>query len=257
MPPTRAINLKRCDKMYGDFAEVYEKLQDIDYEAFADYIEEMFKREGLAPELVLDLACGTGTLTNIMARRGYDMIGIDFSCEMLDIAREKSLSQGNDILYLNQDMTSFELYGTVDAIICTLDGVNYLTRQGDLDKLFALVKNYLNPNGIMVFDISTGYKLSRILGNNTFVTEEKDIFYVWQNEYDEKEKICYLRLDFFEKTGDSYRRLWEEQEQRAYSVEEIKEVADKYGFGSEFYDSFSFEKVKENSERCFVVLRKG
>ncbi len=243
--------------MYGDFAELYEKLQDIDYEAFADYIEKIFAKNNLKPELVLDLACGTGTLTNIMAKRGYDMIGIDMSCEMLDIAREKSYDAGLDVLYLNQDMTEFELYGTVDAIICTLDGVNYLTEDGDLEALFALVKNYLNPGGIMIFDINTEYKLSRVLGNNTFVAEEKDIFYVWQNEYDNRAKLCYFNLDFFEKHGDVYKRYKEEQAERAYGIEEIKAAADKYKLASEFYDEFSFDEVKENSCRCFVVLRKG
>ncbi len=242
--------------MYGEFARLYEKLQDIDYEAFADYIESIFKRNNIKPELVLDLACGTGTMTNILAKRGYDMIGIDMSCEMLNIAREKTYDEGLDVLYLNQDMTVFELYGTVDAIICTLDGVNYLTEDGDLEKLFALVKNYLNPKGIMIFDINTEYKLSHILGNNTFVTEEKEVFYVWQNEYDEKEKICYFNLDFFEKQGDGYNRYKEEQAERAYSISEIKSTASKVGLLSDFYDAFSFDTLKETSERCFVVLRK-
>ncbi len=243
--------------MYGDFARLYEKLQDIDYKAFADYIEEIFKRNSLKPELVLDLACGTGTLTNILAKRGYDMIGIDMSCEMLNIAREKSCEDGLDVLYLNQDMTEFELYGTVDAIVCTLDGVNYLTEDGELEKTLALAHNYLNPDGIMIFDINTECKLRCILGNNTFVTEEKDVFYVWQNEYDEKRKICYFNLDFFEKQGENYVRYKEEQAERAYTVEEIQTIARKVGFTAEFYNGFSFDEVKADSERCFVILKKG
>lgn len=243
--------------MYGDFAGLYEKLQDIDYEAFADYIEEIFKRSGIAPSLVLDLACGTGTLTNILSRRGYDMIGVDVSCEMLDIAREKSQSEGLDVLYLNQDMTDFELYGTVDAIVCSLDGVNYLTEEGELPKMLSLVRNYLNPGGIMIFDINTEYKLSRVLGNNTFVAEEKGVFYVWQNEYDEKERICYFNLDLFEKCGENYKRYTEEQAERAYSIEEIRSLSEREKLSAEFYDAFSFESPNEKSERCFVVLKKA
>ncbi len=243
--------------MYGDFAKLYEKLQDINYDAFADYIEEIFKKEGVSPKLVLDLACGTGTLTSIMAKRGYDMIGIDMSCEMLNFAREKAIEENLDILYLNQDMTDFELYGTVDAIICTLDGVNYLTEDGELHKMLKLVQNYLNPNGIMIFDINTEYKLSHILGNNTYVNEEKDIFYVWQNEYDEKEKICYFRLDFFEKNGSVYERYTEEQAQRAYREEEIVEIAKKSGLKiSKMYDELKFVPPMKTSQRCFFVLRK-
>lgn len=243
--------------MYSDFAGIYEKLQDIDYEAFADYIEEIFNREGIKPELVLDLACGNGTLTAIMSKRGYDMIGIDMSCEMLNIAREKAMSDNLDILFLNQDMTDFELYGTVDAIICTLDGVNYLTEDGKLEKMLKLVKNYLNPGGVMIFDINSEYKLSQILGNNTYVSEEKGIFYVWQNEYDEKEKICYFRLDIFEKQGNVYKRYTEEQAERAYSIDEITSLAKKTGLiVSGFYDELKFNPPGEETQRCFVVLKK-
>ncbi len=243
--------------LYGEFAALYEKLQDIDYEAFADYIEKIFESEGIKPGLVLDLACGNGTLTAIMAKRGYEMIGIDMSCEMLDIAKNKADKENLDILYLNQDMTDFELYGTVDAIICTLDGVNYLTEDGELEKTLCLVKNYLNPGGIMIFDINTEYKLSRVLGNNTFVNEEKNIFYVWQNEYEANEKICSFYLDFFERESDgSYKRYTEEQAERAYSEREIREAAEKSSLTfAAFYDEFSFKKPQTDSERCFVVLR--
>ncbi len=243
--------------MYGDFAVLYEKLQDIDYEAYADYIEKVFKKENIKPQLVLDLACGTGTLTSIMARRGYDMIGIDMSFEMLDIAREKAYGENLDILYLNQDMTEFELYGTVDAIICSLDGVNYLTEKGDLLKTLKLVRNYLNPGGIMIFDINSEYKISTVLGNNTYVTEEKNIFYVWQNEYDEKTKICYFNLDFFEKQGDKYIRYTEEQAERAYSEQEIRDTAKEAGLEvSGFYGELCFDIPTETTQRCFVVLKK-
>ncbi len=243
--------------MYGDFAKLYEELQDINYIAFADYIEAIFEKEKVSPKLVLDLACGTGTLTSILAKRGYDMIGVDMSCEMLNIAREKAMEENLDILYLNQDMTDFELYGTVDAIICTLDGVNYLTEDGELEKMLSLAKNYLNPDGIMIFDINTEYKLSKILGNNTFVNEEKGIFYVWQNEYDEKDKICYFRLDFFEKNVESYNRYTEEQAERAYSEKEILDASKKCGLSvSKVYDELKFSPPKADTQRCFFVLRK-
>ena len=153
-----------------------------------------------------------------------------------------------DILYLNQDMTEFELYGTVDAIICSLDGVNYLTEDGDLLKMLKLVKNYLNPGGIMIFDINSEYKLSTVLGNNTFVTEEKDIFYVWQNEYDEKSKICYFNLDFFEKNGNTYKRYTEEQAERAYSEAEIRGYAESAGLDvCGFFGEFGFESPTEKT----------
>ena len=183
--------------MYNDFAAVYDKLQDADYDGFVDYYERIFKKFGKEPKLVLDLACGTGNITIPMAKRGYDMIGLDLSCEMLNIARDKATAEGLDILFLNQDMPEMELYGTVDAIVCALDGLNYITDPEDLKQVFKLVKNYLNPDGIMIFDINSEYKLREILGGNTFVNEEQGVYYVWQSEFDEESGICDFELNFF------------------------------------------------------------
>ena len=149
--------------MYGEFADIYDRLQDIDYDSFVKYYEQIFTRLGLKPSLVLDLACGTGNITLPMAGLGYDMIGVDLSEEMLGIASEKARENNFDILFLNQDMTEFELYGTVDAIVCSLDGVNYLTCDGEVEALFALVKNYLNPGGLFIFDIFSVFILKAIL----------------------------------------------------------------------------------------------
>ena len=149
--------------MYDEFANIYDRLQNIDYASFVDYYQKIFESFSLKPELVLDLACGTGNVTIPLAERGYDMIGVDMSGEMLNIAADKARAKNLDILFLNQDMTEFELYGTVDAIVCSLDGVNYLTEDWQLEQLFALVKNYLNPDGIFIFDINSKYKLSKVL----------------------------------------------------------------------------------------------
>lgn len=245
--------------MYGDFAKIYDKLQDIDYESFADYYESLFVRYKIKPELMLDLACGTGNITIPMAKRGYDMIGVDISEEMLDIAAEKARKHECDILFLNQDMTEFELYGTVDVMLCSLDGINYLTQDGELEKLFALVKNYLNPNGLFIFDINSEYKLKNVLGNNTFVYDEDDVYCVWDNCFDDEDGICGFNLDFFVKTDDGlYKRECEYQEERAYGIDEIRECAEKTGLI--FEDCFadrSFEKPNDTTERLFVVLRKA
>ena len=157
--------------MYNDFAAVYDKLQDADYDAFVDYYERIFKKLGKEPKLVLDLACGTGNITLPMAKRGYDMIGLDLSCEMLNIARDKAMTENQNILFLNQDMCEMELYGTVDAIVCALDGVNYITETEDLRKLFRLVKNYLNPDGIMIFALNDESERLLLDGfkNRTFI----------------------------------------------------------------------------------------
>lgn len=244
--------------MYNDFAEVYDRLQDADYTRFADYYERIFEKNGLKPELVLDLACGTGSITIPMSKRGYDMIGVDLSVEMLNIAREKACAEGEDILFLNQDMTEFELYGTVDAIVCALDGVNYLTEDGDIESLFSLAENYLNPGGLMIFDINSEYKLREVLGGNTFVNEEQGIYYVWRNEFSEETRICEFELNFFrEKEDGSYERFDEFQEERAYSAEELCAAAEKACLKCEgIYSPFSFNAAAETDERIFFVFSK-
>ncbi|NLV37499.1 MAG: class I SAM-dependent methyltransferase, partial [Clostridiaceae bacterium] len=149
--------------IYRDFAFLYDRLMwDVDYIGWADYVEGMFERSKVNPRLIADLGCGTGSFCLEMAKRGYEMIGIDQSVEMLNCAKQKTLDAGADILYLNQDMTSFELYGTVDAITCLMDSVNYVTYKNDLKRLFRLVNNYLNPDGLFLFDINSPYKFEQI-----------------------------------------------------------------------------------------------
>ena len=146
---------------YEEFSLVYDKLtEDVDYKSRADYIEEIFARYSKTkPVLIADLACGTGSMCLELDNRGYDMIGIDASSDMLDVALKKS--EGRKILYLNQDICDFELYGTVDAALCLLDSINHLTEDGDLDSLFSLFNNYLNPEGLFIFDVNTKYKFEK------------------------------------------------------------------------------------------------
>lgn len=240
---------------YTDFAYIYDKLIDQDYEKWADYIEEIFKKYNAKPKLVLDLGCGTGSITNILAKRGYDMIGVDISPDMLNVARDKAMEEGLDVLYLCQDIKEFELYGTVDAIICTLDVLNYITEPKDLQQVFALVKNYLNPDGIFIFDINTEHKLKNVLGNNTFINDENGIFYTWENEY--SHNISNQFLTFFAETDDGlYERFDEQHIQRAYTSEEIREKleASKMTFEAE-YKLFSLDTPDKNCEKTVIVSK--
>lgn len=189
---------------YTDFAAIYDRLilEDINYNAIADYIEATLNRLGKKAELVCDLACGTGTLTDILSKRGYDMIGIDLSTEMLDIARRKN----PDILFLNQDICAFELYGTVDALLCMTDSLNYIPEATDLFAIFKAAKTcYLNPGAPFIFDLNSPYKLKSVLGDNTFTYDSDDVFYVWENEYSPEEKCTDFYLTFFVKEGETYR----------------------------------------------------
>ncbi len=242
--------------MYNDFAQVYDKLQDADYNRFVDFYEEIFKRLGKKPELVLDLACGTGNITIPMAERGYDMIGLDMSVEMLNIARDKAYEKGSEVLFLCQDMCEMELFGTVDAIVCALDGVNYITDYDDLKELFRLVKNYLNPGGVFIFDINSVRKLKEILGGNTFVNDEQGIFYVWQSEFCDKTNVCDFDLTFFCEDGDgAYIRFDEFQQERAYTIAEITDAVKLAGLDvTGIYKPFEFATADDCDERIFFVV---
>lgn len=244
--------------MYDILAKVYDRLQDVDYEAFADYYEAVFRRFGCKPELVLDLGCGTGSVTLPLARRGYDMIGLDSSVDMLEAAMEKARDEGRDILFLNQDMTAFELYGTVGAMVCALDGVNYLTGDGQVEEMLSLLHCYLDPGGLLIFDINTRYKFREVLGGHTFVYDEEDVYCVWSNDYDEEEQICYFDLTFFLRGPDgAYRRHDEYQEERAYSAEELRAAVSRCGLEClGVFDSLSFDPPREDSERIFFVVRR-
>lgn len=239
--------------MYDILADWYDRFQEIDYHAFVDYYEQVFRRFGLEPKLVLDLGCGTGNITLPMAERGYEMIGLDASAEMLQKAAEKT---EGEILFLHQDMTEFELYGTVDAMVCALDGVNYLTGDGDFEKMLKLLHYYLNPGGILIFDINSPYKFKKVLNGNTFVYEDEDAFCVWENELEDN--ICYFDLTFFLKNPDgSYTKRQEFHEERVYTEEEIRDTVKACGLTClGVYDGLSFEASKPESERIFFVIQR-
>lgn len=242
---------------YGRFAQFYDKLTfDVPYEEYADFIELQIKKNNVKPELIFDLACGTGTLASVLSKRGYDVIAADYSEEMLGCAIEK---YGNDkILFLNQPMQEFELYGTVDVIVCALDSLNYLTEDGDLEKVFALCHNYLNDDGIMIFDVNSEYKFNNILADNVYTYEIDDIFYVWENYYDKSEKLCDFYLTFFLQNKDGlYERVDEHHVERCYTETEIKDALLESGFEiSDTFDGYTKEAAKENSERIVYCVHK-
>ena len=259
---------------YNTIAGVYDSINSgVDYRKWADYIESNFKKYLKSrPELVLDLACGTGRMTLEMARRGYDMIGIDGSAEMLaratdslyDMIDAEELSEDSPRpLFLCQDMREFELYGTVGAAMCCLDSLNYLTGDGELEKCLSLVHNYLDPDGIFMFDMNTPYKFKNIYGENAYVydmaaSEESTAkFCVWQNFYDDETKLCDFYLTLFEETTDGrYERADEEQRERCYSLDEIKEALIKTGFELISISSdLDGSPVTETTERYYLIAR--
>jgi len=247
--------------MYIYFAHIYDKLMsDINYSDWADYIEKIFEKNNLKPELLVDLGCGTGSFCIEMCNRGYDVIGIDSSSDMLSCALTKAENAqlpNEKLLFLNQDMTEFELYGTVDAIVSLIDSMNYITDKRKLKRTFKLIWNYLNHGGLFIFDINSVYKFENILCNNTFHYITDDISYIWENNYMKRNKICEFDITFFVKEENLYKRFDEIHQQRAYSVEEIINLALEYGLEViNIYDSLTFSKPNAKSERIFFVLRK-
>ena len=245
-------------KDYGAIARVYDKFnrEEINYSAWADFIEKIFDRfSPHKPELVLDLACGTGTMTRELARRGYDMIGVDASADMLSEAYCNG--DGERILYLNQDMRSFELYGTVGAVVCCLDSLNYLVNDGDLGTTFATVHNYLDPDGLFIFDMNTPYKFENIYSDNAYVLEDDGVYCGWQNFYDPETKICDFYLSLFEEREDgSYARSDEHQRERCYTDDEIRQTLTKNGFEiCGVFADYEFSNLKDDDHRWFFVAK--
>lgn len=243
---------------YTGFAEVYDLFMDnIPYEEWCKYLTGLLREYGVKDGLVLDLGCGTGSLTELLAEAGYDMIGVDYSGEMLELAMDKRAESGHDILYLCQDMREFELYGTVAAVVSICDCMNYITDPEDLVTVFELVNNYLDPEGIFIFDLNTEYKYEVTMGDTTIAEDREESSFIWENQYEKEEKINIYDLSIFVKEkGDLYRKYHETHYQRAHSLDEIKAAIAEAGM--EFvtaYDAFTKEPPKADSERIYVVAR--
>lgn len=245
--------------MYTSFAETYDLLmQDAIYNERTEYLLSIFEKYSKRPTLMLDLACGTGNFSNEFAKRNIQVIGVDISPEMLNIAKEKSEKEGLDVLYLCQDAAELDLYGTVDGAVCCMDSVNHITDKDILAEAFKKVSLFLEPDCLFVFDVNTPYKHKEILGNNTFVLEEDSVYCVWQNEFFEEENLTEITLDFFEKQKDgSYIRTEQFIEERAYTEKELTELLKNAGFSVEaVFDDMSFDPINADSERAVFVAKK-
>lgn len=244
---------------YTKFATLYDGLMnsDVNYGEWADYIENLFDLYGKNPNLVCDLACGTGNMTLPLAARGYEMIGVDRSFDMLSIARDKAQEAGFDVVFLEQDMKKLDLYGSCDAFLCMIDGFNYILNPNSLYNIAKRIKTcFLEPDGLFIFDLSSEYKLKSYIGNNTFIHDGEDVFYSWENKYYENIKMCEMYLNFFVKEKGHYKRFGERHLQRAYSEDEIRRIFLAAGFSSvDAYSPLSFDKPKEDDMRIVYVAK--
>jgi len=248
--------------IYGLLAQFYDKINsEIDYSVWADFIEKIIKKHYNVgkPQLVLDLASGTGKMTIELARRGYDMTGVDYSVEMLDIARTAADNEGlsDRMLWLCQDMCDFELYGTVDVTVSCLDSINHLTDKKSLERCFSLVHNYLIPDGLFIFDVNGKGKFETTYADNSYVMEEDGVVCIWQNYYSKKSKLCDFYITLFKETESGlYERFEEIQSERMYTLRSLKNSLTKTGF--EFigaYSDFDFKDANDSDDRIYVVAR--
>lgn len=246
---------------YTDFASVYDNFMDeTPYEQWCENILTVLYEYDIRDGLVLELGCGTGSMTELLAGRGFDMIGVDYSAEMLNIAMAKREESGQDILYLNQDMREFELYGTVRAVVSVCDSVNYLLGEEDIIECFRLVNNYLDPKGIFLFDFNTVYKYAEVIGDATIAENREECSFIWENFYHEEEHINEYDLTIFvqedEKESDCFRRFQETHYQRGYTLEEMKSYL--AAAGLEFVKAIDVDTlgdVTSTSERIYCIAR--
>ena len=240
---------------YENFARVYDELMDnVPYEEWAQFILNLLQDRKITEGLVLELGCGTGKLMSLLGKAGFDMIGVDNSVEMLQIAREKT---SQDFLYLLQDMREFELYGTVKAVISVCDSVNYITKKEELRKVFQLVNNYLDPEGLFIFDFNTEYKYRELIGETVIAEDREDVSFIWFNEYDEDSHLNDIDLKVFvQEEGDIYQKFQEEHIQRGYTLDEIKQLLEESGLiFLEAYEEYTMQAPQQDSGRIVVVAQ--
>jgi len=243
---------------YTGFASVYDLFMDnIPYKDWCAYVTGLLKEHGISDGLLLDLGCGTGKLTRLLAAEGYDMIGVDLSEEMLEIALEHEMEDPKQILYLQQDMREFELYGTVRAIISICDSMNYLEDYEDLVQVLRLANNYLDPRGIFIFDMNTVYKYREQLGEQTIAENREESSFIWENYFDEGEMVNEYDLTLFIRDEDGrYSKYEETHYQKAFEISEVLKAVKEVGMELiAVYDAFTREPVKETSDRVYFVVR--
>ena len=243
---------------YGRFASYYDRLtENVDYAGIAKRCQELIAKYSSEQDVVLDLACGTGSLSEALARLGYDVIGVDLSEQMLEEAMDKRYDSGLNIQYLMQDMTDLDLYGAADAVVCVLDSINHLENEEAVRKTFESVSKYTCDGGLFIFDVNTVYKHREILADNAFCYDLDDLFCAWQNELNDDDSVN-IYLDFFEKQDNgSYDRFSEDFTERIYSDDLLAKLIKENDFellGR--YDGFDDTPVNDKTQRILYVCKR-
>lgn len=241
---------------YTTFAQVYdEMMEDIPYEEWCRYLVGLLQEFGVKDGLVLELGCGTGIMTELLAENGYDMIGVDSSEEMLAEALEKREKSGHDILYLQQDMREFELFGTVRAVVSVCDSINYILEKKELVQVFSLVNNYLDPECVFIFDMKTEHFYRDLAGDAVYGQNGEDVSLIWENCYYPEDRINEYSLAMFLREEDGrYRKEEEVHYQRAYTVEEVRRAMEAAGLQwVAAWDAFTKNPPTEESSRIYII----
>lgn len=237
-------------------AGFYDRINGEQYNPYASFLESCFGSfSKINVKEVLDLGCGTGGITRLLAQKGFDMVGVDISSEMLSVA-QNTTNKENNILYLCQDMRAFELYGTVQAAYSSFDCFNYLQSVAELDGVLALLRNYIELGGLLVFDVNTLFRYTQVFAENNFVYEFGDDMLIWQNEFSISKKTCNFYLTLFKEKDGRYSRMDEQQKQRFFSLKTITKLLEKNRFSvAELYGSTIFTPLEETSEKAYFVAR--
>lgn len=243
---------------YENLAVSYDRLtNDVDYPAVLSYVHTLLVRDGVQPRRVADLACGTGSMTVLLAKQGYDVVGVDLSEDMLTVACQKAAGLENPPRFIHQALQKLTLPRAVDLAYCGLDSLDYITNPADCRKAIQRVYKMLNPGGIFIFDVNTPEKL-RAMDGQIFLDEDEDVFCVWRGEFDEKTNICAYGMDLFQRSGQIWRRSFEEHREYAYSRETLTDYLKEAGFDSiEVFGDRTLLPPEEGEQRIYFKARKG
>ena len=236
---------------YEKFAYAYDRMmRNVNYQRWGDYIESLFSKYGCTPQKILDVACGTGALTVLLASRGYKMAGIDRATGMLDVARSKAQEQKLEIEFHHGDMLNFQLNQQFDAILCTYDSINYASNENELTRTFKTVSEHLVPDGLFIFDVTTERNIVQHFNNKTFSENHQDYSYVWKNSYLQHSKMCRTFLTFFIREGELFRRYEEVHQQRIFEVVTVQELLQAAGYKMlSAFDMYTFNRWRPTSDR--------
>lgn len=243
-------------EMYGAFAAVYDRMQyDVDYNRWIQKIHELVKSYNPGAKRMLELACGTGTIGIGLSKQGYIVEGLDLSEDMLAVAQSKAYDSGVKMRFYHQDMSQFQTKKKYDVIFCMCDGLNYIVDDDQMADVFEAIYNHLTPEGLLIFDISSHYKLSKVIGNKTFAETFETEAYIWENEFDQTQDLLSFTLTLFVEEDDGYQRYEEYHQQRAYKVEEMVAFSSRRFEMIQIADGDTFEELNQKSNRIGFVLK--